>query len=180
VVEIERVRRPFWMHQVVEYLVGAVLLSFAFQSPTPAVPALLGGLVLVNAAIADGAAGAFSVVGRRLHRLLDLVVVGVLAFCAVQPWLDLELTGRLATLAIAVALLFVWFHTNFDEKPARRTRRGAVRTADPDAGRTADPEHERAAEPDAEQDARSEELGRRAGRIVGDGVNTIRRWRNRS
>jgi hypothetical protein len=163
VVEIERVQRPFWMHQLVEYLIGVVLLALAVQSLTPALPAALGALVLVNAAIADGGAGAFGLVGRRAHRVLDLVVMMLVAVTAVQPWFDIELTGRLATGAIAVVLFFVWFHTDFEGRAGRKAR---------------------AARGDADGDdrsgRRSEDVGRRAGRIVGEGVNTVRRWRDRS
>ncbi len=168
-VEIERVRRPFWMHQVVEYLVGVVLITFALQSPTPALPASLGALVLVNAAVAAGGAGAFALVGRRLHRVLDLVVMGLVLLAAVQPWFDVELTGRLATGAIAFVLFFVWFHTDFGERRSRRARR-AERSDAPAAARSTEP-------PERRRGDRSEELGRRAGRIVGDGVNAVRRWR---
>ena len=80
VVEIERVQRPFWIHQLIEYLVGIGLISASVQLPDPAVPALLGLLIILNAAVAKGAAGAFRLVGRRLHRTLDLVVIGVLVF----------------------------------------------------------------------------------------------------
>lgn len=150
-IEIERARRPFWMHQLVEYLIGIVLVSLAIQSPTPAVPAVMGALVLVNSAVAIGPAGAFRLVPRRLHRSLDLVVMVLLVAAAVQPWFDVESTGRLVLGAIAFVLFFVWFHTDFDDREQRRERRAAR------------------ARPS------SEELGRRAGRIVGDGVNAVRR-----
>ena len=35
---IEGAQRPFWMHQVVEYLIGIVLIGAAFQAPEPVVP----------------------------------------------------------------------------------------------------------------------------------------------
>jgi hypothetical protein len=35
---IEGAQRPFWMHQVVEYLIGIVLIGAAFQLPEPVVP----------------------------------------------------------------------------------------------------------------------------------------------
>ena len=46
--------RPFWLHQFAEYLLGLVLVAQGLQSPTPAVPALAGGLVLLNAALVGG------------------------------------------------------------------------------------------------------------------------------
>ena len=62
-VEIERVRRPFWTHQLIEYLVGIGLISAAVQMPQPAVPAILGLVIILTAAIAKGAAGAFRLAG---------------------------------------------------------------------------------------------------------------------
>ena len=74
-VEIERVQRPFWMHQVIEYLLGIGLISAAIQMPQPAVPAVLGLAIILNAAITKGAAGAFRWAGKRAHRRLDVVVM---------------------------------------------------------------------------------------------------------
>ena len=70
----ERVQRPFWMHQIVEYVLGVALIMTAVQQPEPAIPAMMGLLVLLNAAVAVGPAGAFRLVPRRLHKQLDLVV----------------------------------------------------------------------------------------------------------
>ena len=150
--EIERVQRPFWAHQLVEYLVGIALISVAVQQPQPALPALLGAVVLLNAAVAEGAAGAFRLVGRRLHRILDLVVVALLVVAAVQPWVSLDNVGRLVLGGVAFVLLFVWFHTDFTERAPRASRSAGSRTT-------------------------SENLGRNAGRLVGGGVNSLKRWK---
>ncbi len=64
--ETERARRPFWIHQLVEYLVGLALISASVQLPEPTVPAVMGLVVLFNAAIAQGAAGAFRLVSKPL------------------------------------------------------------------------------------------------------------------
>jgi hypothetical protein len=32
-----RAKRPFWMHQLVEYVLGIVLIAQGLQSPTPAI-----------------------------------------------------------------------------------------------------------------------------------------------
>jgi hypothetical protein len=155
--EIERVRRPFWIHQIVEYLVGIGLISASVQLPDPAAPALLGLLIILNASVAKGSAGAFRLVGRRLHRTLDLVVIGVLVFFAVQPWFSIDATARLLIGAIAFILCFVWFYTDFAEQPTRAERRA-----------------ERAAR--GQRD--STEIGRRAGRAVGNTVNSLKRWKD--
>lgn len=153
-VQIERALRPFWLHQVVEYLVGLMLIAAALQSPDPAVPAALGVVVLGNAAIAIGPAGAFRLVGRRLHRTLDVVVIVLLAVTAVQPWVDVDTTGRFLVGGIALVLFVVWFHTDFADRAERKARRA----------QRARPE--------------SAEIGRQAGRVVGDAVNSVKRIRD--
>ena len=70
---------------MVEYVVGIALISSSVQLPDPAVPALLGLLIVLNAAVAKGSAGAFRLVGRRLHRTLDLVVIAILTFLRSSP-----------------------------------------------------------------------------------------------
>jgi cation transport ATPase len=151
-VRIERALRPFWLHQVVEYLVGLVLISLAIQSPEPAVPAVLGLFVLINAAIARGPASAFDLLPRKVHRVADLVVIGLLVAAAFQPWFDVDGTGQLLLVLIAVVLFVVWFHTDFEDRAGRTARRAAR----------------------ARQS--SEDRGRQAGRVVGDTVNSLKRW----
>lgn len=160
-------QRPFWAHQLVEYLVGIALISVAVQQPQPALPAILGVVVLLNAAIAKGAAGAFRLVGRRAHRVMDLVVIAALVIGAVQPWVSLDNVGRLALGGVAVVLLFVWFHTDFSERaPKRSTNQKA--SADAPSSTTGIPRG---------TSTTSEEVGRVAGRVVGGGVNSVKRWK---
>ncbi len=164
--EIERVRRPFWAHQLVEYLVAIALISVAVQQPQPAVPALLGGLVMINAAVAKGPAGAFRLVGKKLHRTLDLVVIALLVIGAIQPWASLDNVGRLVLGGVAFVLFFVWFHTDFSEraprtKPVVAARSTAAVTQPIGGGRTT-----------------TDELSRRAGRIVGGGIGAFKRWQH--
>ena len=153
-IEVLRAQRPFWLHQLVEYLIGIVLVSASFQTPDPGLPAVLGVLILVNAAIVIGPVGAFRLVTRRLHRQLDLVVIALLVVGAVQPWLTVEGTTRLLLGVIAVVMFSVWFHTDFAERSERKQRRAAAAPAS------------------------SEELGRRAGRLAGQGVRAIKKRRN--
>ena len=153
-VRYERALRPFWLHQVVEYVIGIVLISAAFQSPTPAAASVMGVLILLNSAVAIGPAGAFRLVPRRIHRWFDVVLMALLVAVAVQPWIDIDVVSRLMIGAIAFVLFFVWFHTDFEGREGRRARRAAR------------------AKPSSEQ------RGRRAGRMVGDSVNAVRRWRD--
>ena len=140
----ERAMRPFWIHQFVEYLIGIALVFQGFQDPEPLVPALAGLLVIGNAAIARGPLGAFRFVGRRTHRVLDLVVMASIAVGALQPWIAVEVTGRAVMLIVLVPLGFLWFYTDWAERSERSARRADR------AGAT------------------SEELGRSAGRVAGN------------
>jgi Ca2+/Na+ antiporter len=157
-VQIERVRRPFWTHQLIEYLLGVGLISAAVQMPQPAVPAVLGLVIILNAAITKGAAGAFRWSSKRVHRQLDVVVMVLLVAAAAQPWVSMDNVSRLLLVGVAFVLWFVWFHTDFTEKVPRAERKATKATE--------------AAKPS------SEAIGRGAGRVVGGGVNSFKRWKD--
>jgi hypothetical protein len=144
-------KRPFWMHQLVEYILGGALVASGLQSPTPAVPSVLGGIVMLHAALTVGPAGAFRVLKRRLHQVIDVLVIAVELVAGVQPWIDLASATRIIIVGIALVHLFVWWQTNF----AERVKTLSVST----------------------EGGRSTEVGRIAGRLVGNGVNAVRRQR---
>ncbi|MFW2334377.1 hypothetical protein [Ilumatobacter sp.] len=147
----ERAMRPFWIHQLAEYLIGVALIAQGLQEKDPVVPAVAGVLVLLNAAIARGPLGAFKWVGRRLHRWLDLVVMVVILVAALQPWTPVPPGGRLIMLVILVPLGFLWFYTDWAERPGRQQRRA-----------------DRAS-------IKSEDVGRSAGRMAGNAFKTIKK-----
>ena len=120
-------KQPFWMHQIVEYLLGGALLAQGLQSPEPVAPALAGLLVLANAATVRGAAfSAFRLVSRRVHRVLDLVVIAAVVVLAVQPWIDADDGLRLVMLGIAAGLGFVWWRSSFAERARPSVATGAL------------------------------------------------------
>ncbi len=140
------------MHQLVEYVLGGVLVAQGLQSPQPVVPAVAGFLVLANAStVRDGALSAFRVVSRRTHRIVDVVVIIAIVLMAIQPWIEVDGGARIVVLAIAAVMGFVWWQSSFAEKQRRTTvaGEGGVGT----------------------------EIGRRAGRMVGDGINAAKRWK---
>ena len=143
----DRLLRPFWLHQAAEYLLGLVLVAQGLQSPTPVVPAVAGGLILVNAAVVDGPLGAFRLCSRPVHRIVDLVVIGLLVVLAAIPGLDVDNTSRVLMIGIAAMLALVWWNSSF----ARRAPRSATAPAD-----------------------RSEAIGRSAGRVVGGAARAFR------
>jgi hypothetical protein len=146
----ERAMRPFWIHQLAEYLIGIALVSLGLQDPQPLVPSVAGTVVIVNAAIVRGPMGAFKRVGRGLHRWLDLVVMAVIAFGALQPWVEVESSGRVLMLIVLLPLGFLWFYTDWAERTSRKQRRVD------NAG------------------VSGEQVGRTAGRLAGTGYRTIR------
>ena len=95
---------------------------------------------------------------ERLHKQLDLVVIGSLFFMAAQPFWSVDSTGRLIMAAIGVVMLFIWFHSDFTSPEERKAEKAARRAA---------------SEP-----VTSETVGKSAGRIVGGGVNSLKRWKD--
>jgi hypothetical protein len=140
----ERAMRPFWIHQLVEYVIGLAVLAQGMQEPEPLLPSVAGVVIILNAAAVRGPMGAFKFIGRATHRWLDLAVAVALAVVALQPWVAIDVTGRLLLLAVLLPLGFLWFYTDWDERPARAARR-AEQAGD-----------------------RSADLGRSAGRLAGN------------
>lgn len=143
------------MHQVVEYILGGVLVAQGLQSPTPAVPALAGGLIMANAAIARGPLAAFRVVTRTQHRFLDLIVMAAILVASAQPWISVEGSTRVVMAVIAGVMAFVWWQSSFAEKVQKHPGRTKITTAG----------------------GRGVEVGRLAGRAMGDGINAAKRLR---
>jgi hypothetical protein len=129
--ESARAMRPFWMHQVVEYIIGAVFITSGFGSSTPIVPAVLGAIVMLNAAVAVGPGGAFRLVNRKTHRVLDLVVIALIAIATFQPVISIDTRARLIIGLLGFVLWFVWWNTDFAMKDERKARR--VERARPDS-----------------------------------------------
>lgn len=143
-------KRPFWAHQLVEYILGGALVASGLQSPQPLVPAVLGGFIMLYAAATRGALAAFRLIDRRVHRIADPVLVLVQVGAALQPWVSIDNGTRAIMVAIAVVHLVVWLGSSFAEKE----KRSAV-ARDPNADR-------------------STELGRSAGRLAAKGVRAVR------
>lgn len=149
------------MHQIVEYILGAALAAVGLQSPTPVVPATVGIVVILHGAITKGAFAAFQVIGRKLHRVVDLGVIAFEVLAAIQPFIKVESATRGIMIAIAVVHLFVWWQTSFKEKvKIPKAERQAQRAAQRQAG---------------DATGRSGDIGRTAGRLVGGGVNMARK-----
>jgi hypothetical protein len=139
------------MHQLVEYILGGSLIAAGLQSPTPVVPSVLGGIVMVHSAVTVGPLGAFRVLRRGLHRYIDIAVIVLEVAAALQPWIELDPGTRALVVGIAFVHLFVWWNSNY-----------TMRVKSPRV---------------SAEGGRSTEVGRIAGRLVGNGVNAVRRQR---
>jgi hypothetical protein len=139
------------MHQLVEYILGGSLVAAGLQSPTPVVPSVLGGIVMVHSAVTVGPLGAFRVLRRGLHRYVDIVVMALEVAAGLQPWIELDPATRALVVGIAFVHLFVWWNTHY-----------TMRVKSPRV---------------SSEGGRSTEVGRIAGRLVGNGVNAVRRQR---
>ena len=131
--------RPFWLHQAAEYLIGLVLVAMGLQSIHPAVPTIAGGVVILNAALVDGPLGAFRLFSRPAHRIVDLVVICLLAAAALWPWSDIDSTSRLLLASAAAVLGVVWWNSAFvtRSKPGADLRVGRSEAIGRSAGRMA-------------------------------------------
>jgi hypothetical protein len=89
-----------------------------------------------------------------VHRVLDVVVVATVVALAVQPWVSVEGSTRVIMAVLAGVMGFIGWQTNYAEKVKTRSTITAA-------------------------DGRSTEIGRMAGRLVGDGVNAARRLKRK-
>ncbi|MCU1395845.1 MAG: hypothetical protein JWM34_4273 [Ilumatobacteraceae bacterium] len=193
-------KRAFWMHQLAEYVIAAVFVAQGLQSVTPAVPTLCGGMVLLNTACAKGPLSAFRVFGRKMHRLLDLVVIAVVVVMAVQPAISLDNSTRVIMGVLAFVLAFIWLGSDFSESEralrkqdaaqARLAAAAAAPTATTStaasaagsgaasgsaaAGGAASGVPRRPSVPRPANDTVADTVGRTAGRLAGKGVNLYR------
>ena len=120
-------KRPFWLHQLAEYIVGGALLATGLQSSEPIVPVIVGLLIIVNTAVVDAPFGAFRWVNRRLHRMLDYAVLTIGVVSCALP--NLDNATRLVQVLIVLVLAIVITQTNYSPK-VQRTKQEMSTTPD--------------------------------------------------
>ena len=119
-------RVPFWIHQLVELLLGGLLLvEGARTGEHTAVLVSLGAVLLLLALCSDGALGAWTWIGRRLHRVLDLVAAAVLALSPLLLGLDHLLAIVILEVA-AAAMVWLALRTEWRTNPKRSSQRPAA------------------------------------------------------
>ena len=158
------------MHQLVEYILGGAMVAVGLQSPDPLVPSVMGGVILLYGGCTKGALSAFRVFDRRIHRWFDPVMIAIVVFAAAQPWLTVRNDTRFVMGAIAVVWVVVWLGSSFAEKPKRGKGAGAV--ASDGAGGTAGGGSGNGSSGSGRD--LSTEIGKKAGRAVGTGVNMVK------
>ncbi|MFT3851465.1 MAG: hypothetical protein QM733_01780 [Ilumatobacteraceae bacterium] len=168
-------KRPFWLHQFAEYLLGLALVAVGVQSPTPLVPCVVAGVIIVHAAVTKAPLAAFQVIDRRLHRVIDVGIIAFEVVAALQPWVSIEGSTRMIMLAIAFVHTFIWWQSSFIEKVKRKAL--APDPAAVTSETTAPATPGATPRPAAAPTGRSADIGRTAGRIVGSGVNTVRQMK---
>ncbi|MHB1091244.1 MAG: hypothetical protein ACYC06_11800, partial [Ilumatobacteraceae bacterium] len=108
--------RGFWLHQLVEYAIAIMLIMMSAQTRQPLVPVLFGVALLINVAVADGVMSAFKLLSRRMHRFIDwAIIIGCLVSVVL---VDIDATGRLALLGVALVLAVISLGTNFAKRGA--------------------------------------------------------------
>ena len=118
----------FWIHQIVEFALGVVLLTEGARSGRPAVPMTAGVVVLAVAVTGDGPLQALGKFPRKMHRTFDLVAAGVIGLAAAIPIGWANTTGRVVMGVIAGLWLLLIWRTNYRPRPVR-VRRAARRAA---------------------------------------------------
>lgn len=151
-------KRPFWMHQLVEYILGGAMAYSGLMSPTPIVPAVCGGLIILNAALTKSPLGAFRAYGRNLHRIFDIAIIIICLASIGQPWVEMDSGTKIIMLSITTVHIVVFFGSSFAERAPKPPKQAAAQ------GPIVTPSGDR-----------STDVGRTAGRVVGSGVNALRK-----
>ncbi len=168
-------RVPFWLHQLVELLLGLLLLVEGARTGEHTVVLVsMGAVLLLLALCSDGALGAWPWIGRRIHRVLDLVVAVGLAVSPVL--LDLDRVLAIVILETA-ALAMAWLAVRTDWRSRGRAPKAAPKPA---PKRTSAAEPERAPSAPADTTPLARKLGAAAGKVRDDGPRALGRWVGRA
>lgn len=146
------VKRGFWAHQFVEYLLGIGAIATGAQSPKPLYPCLAGALLLLNGASTEGPLAAFKLIPRRLHRFGDIAVILFMVIAAVVAHREIDSAGRVVLVGLAIVHTFVTLRTDYSKRAKKN--------------------------PEDRLDLRSmdrEEMGRLAGHVSGKAYKAVRR-----
>ena len=114
-------RLPLVLHQVLDYLVGLILVSFSLHVGHGGLLAGAGAALIVVGLVSHGPLGALHVLPARGHAAADLLVVAGLALGPLAPALRPDLTGIVTAEVAAAVLLRVWSLTRYRPRPQAAT-----------------------------------------------------------
>ncbi len=142
-------KRPFWLHQLAEYVLAAGLVMSGLRGDSPTVPVALGLAMAINAACVDGPIAAFRGLSRPAHRVVDILIFLAMVVALFVPGVG----SKWMIAGVALVQGFIILNTRY----TKRTKRAPVAVAD--------------------GGGRSEEVGRMAGRAAGLGIQAYRKRR---
>lgn len=174
----EKIRFALWTHQIVEYLLAALILTQSINGGDAApFIAVAGGLLFVLAAVTAAPVSIAHWISPRVHRVLDFVVIAALVLAPIVSGSTDVLAWALCFLA-AGALAWLNWHTQWT-RPARRSAPAApgpskpAAAPKPDAPKPAAPTSRAASAGDsaralgAKVDRTTRGASRAAGRLYG-------------
>ncbi len=112
---------PFWLHQLVEYLLGAGLLwaGARVEGDGRIVAFSLGGALLVFSAISDGGLGAGRLLERSQHRIGDMMlVVAIPVVLVIVPGARTAIVLVPGGASVAM-LVYLLRRTRYERRPPR-------------------------------------------------------------
>lgn len=130
-------RLPLWMHQLLEYAVGLVLIFQSVHSAAAPQLAAAGAIVFLLAALTDAPCGAFRWIPPLLHRTLDVFVIAVLLLSPIVFGVT-DPIAIVLCLGGAITLGWLHWHTRWIA-PVRRSLRERLRGPAPAATTSAAP-----------------------------------------
>lgn len=102
-----------------EYLLGITAIATGAQTPKPVFPCIAGALMMLNAGSTHGPLGAFRLVPRKIHRIVDWVLVVAMLVGAAAGGSAIDSTGRSVLIGFAIVLAFVSWRTSYETPPPR-------------------------------------------------------------
>jgi hypothetical protein len=93
-----------------------------------------------------------------VHRIIDIGII-VLCFASLaQPWVEYEFGTKVIVFAITTVLVVVFFGSDYTERKKKAPKQAPAAGSDSATG------------------DKATDLGKTAGRVVGSGVNVVRKW----
>lgn len=132
---------PFWVHQALEYALGVILVEAAFHVRGTMTPIMIGiaASYIALAALSHGPLGALRVLGRGVHRVIDVVLLALVALSPLLALHHMDLVGvAMVELSALVLARLVW-STRYADPPRQGAPSGLAGHLARAGGSTAGP-----------------------------------------